>query len=64
VVGDKIYGPNEQLYLRFIETGWNAELERQLILPRHALHSARLYLADEFDWRSELPADLADFAAT
>jgi len=64
VVGDKIYGPNEQLYLRFVETGWNAELERQLILPRHALHSARLYLADEFDWRSELPADLADFAAT
>ena len=64
VVGDKIYGPNEQLYLRFIETGWDEELARQLILPRHALHSTRLYLADEFDWRSELPADLADFAAT
>ena len=22
IVGDKIYGPDEQLYLRFIETGW------------------------------------------
>jgi 23S rRNA pseudouridine1911/1915/1917 synthase len=61
VLGDKIYGPNEQLYLRFIETGWSEELERELILPRHALHSARLYLADEFDWRSALPEDLSSF---
>ena len=22
IVGDKIYGPNEKLYLQFIETGW------------------------------------------
>src|SRR2546430_100715 len=42
VVGDKIYGPNEQLYLEFIETGWTPNLERQLLLPRHALHSAKL----------------------
>src|SRR5262249_11339392 len=37
IVGDKIYGPDEQLYLRFIETGWTRELERRLLLPRHAL---------------------------
>jgi 23S rRNA pseudouridine1911/1915/1917 synthase len=58
IVGDKIYGPNEQLYLRFIETGWTKELETQLLLPRHALHSARLQIAD-CDWRSDLPNDLA-----
>ncbi len=58
LVGDKIYGPNEKLYLRFIETGWTNELERQLLLPRHALHSARIRLADEFDWQSPLPEDL------
>ena len=40
IVGDKIYGPDEQLYLRFIETGWTAELERALLLPRHALACA------------------------
>ena len=40
IVGDKIYGPNEKLYLRFIETGWTEELAGQLLLPRHALHSA------------------------
>jgi 23S rRNA pseudouridine1911/1915/1917 synthase len=61
IVGDKIYGPNEQLYLRFIETGWTSELERQLLLPRHALHSARLAVGGEHEWASPLPPDLAEF---
>jgi len=61
IVGDKIYGPDEQLYLRFIETGWTTELERQLLLPRHALHSARLAIEDEHEWTSPLPRDLAEF---
>jgi 23S rRNA pseudouridine1911/1915/1917 synthase len=61
VVGDKIYGPDEQLYLHFIETGWTAELERQLLLPRHALHSARLAIEGEHDWTSPLPRDLVEF---
>ena len=42
IVGDKIYGPDEQLYLEFIRTGWTEELAQRLLLPRHALHSARL----------------------
>ncbi|HEY2800101.1 MAG TPA: RNA pseudouridine synthase [Chthoniobacterales bacterium] len=58
IVGDKIYGPDENLYLRFIETGWTTELQRELLLPRHALHSARLRIEDQFDWRSPLPPDL------
>lgn len=58
IVGDKIYGPNEQLYLRFIETGWTDELQRQLLLPRHALHSARLRVNEKLDWQSPLPPDL------
>lgn len=57
LVGDKIYGPDEMLYLRFIETGWTDELAEQLLLPRHALHSARLTI-DELGWHSPLPADL------
>jgi 23S rRNA pseudouridine1911/1915/1917 synthase len=57
IVGDKIYGPDEQLYLRFIETGWTEELAERLLLPRHALHSARLTVG-ELDWRSPLPPDL------
>lgn len=58
LVGDKIYGPNEELYLRFIETGWTEELQRQLLLPRHALHSTRLRIEGEFDWQSALADDL------
>jgi 23S rRNA pseudouridine1911/1915/1917 synthase len=63
VVGDKIYGPDEQLYLQFIETGWTSELEQQLLLPRHALHSAKLAIEGEREWTSPLPADLAEFCS-
>lgn len=45
VVGDKIYGPDARLYLRFIEEGWTPDLERALLLPRQALHCARIDLA-------------------
>ncbi len=62
VVGDKIYGPDEENYLRFIETGWTDELARTLLLPRHALHSAGLKIheaAFQAEWRAPLPDDLA-----
>lgn len=62
LVGDKIYGGDETCYLDFIAGGWTPELERRLILPRHALHACRL----TFPWRggditveSPLPADMA-----
>jgi 23S rRNA pseudouridine1911/1915/1917 synthase len=61
VVGDKIYGPDEKLYLEFIATSWTAQLERQLLLPRHALHSTKLAIEGEVEWESPLPPDLAEF---
>jgi 23S rRNA pseudouridine1911/1915/1917 synthase len=61
IVGDKIYGPDEKLYLEFIETGWTKKLERQLLLPRHALHSTKLAIERESEWAAELPNDLAQF---
>lgn len=61
IVGDKIYGPDERLYLQFIETGWTPELEQRLLLPRHALHSAKLAIANEMEWASPLYVDLAEF---
>ncbi len=42
IVGDKIYGPSEECYLEFIETGWTPALEKKLWLPRHALHASGL----------------------
>jgi 23S rRNA pseudouridine1911/1915/1917 synthase len=61
IVGDKIYGPDEQLYLRFIENGWTDDLETKLLLPRHALHSAKLAIEGQREWTSELPPDLVKF---
>ena len=61
IVGDKIYGPDEQLYLRFIDAGWTPELEQRLLLPRQALHSAKLAIEGEREWASPLPPDLAEF---
>jgi 23S rRNA pseudouridine1911/1915/1917 synthase len=61
IVGDKIYGSDEQLYLRFIATGWTSELEHHLLLARHALHSAKLAIEGEHEWTSPLPSDLMEF---
>ena len=61
VVGDKIYGPSEDCYLEFIETGWSARLEERLWLSRHALHSCLLKLThagEPHRWESPLPEDL------
>jgi hypothetical protein len=63
IVGDKLYGPDERLYLEFIQTGWTPKLEEQLLLPRQALHSARLAVDGVGDWKSELADDLAEFIA-
>ena len=63
IVGDKIYGPDEKFYLRFIETGWTHELEEGLLLPRHALHSAKLAIGDHREWTSGLPPGLAEFCS-
>lgn len=62
IVGDKLY-LDERCYLEFIETGWTPKLERQLLLPRQALHAVRLSI-DHWDWQSELPPNLRDWVET
>jgi 23S rRNA pseudouridine1911/1915/1917 synthase len=59
IVGDKIYGPDENYYLEFIENDWTPELERALLLPRQALHSSRIEIGGVGSWTSVLPIDLA-----
>ena len=64
VVGDKIYGPSEECYLKFIETGWSRNLEERLWHPRHALHSCSLTVmldGTKHRWESPLPDDLKAF---
>ena len=63
IVGDKIYGPDEKLYLQFIETGWTPELGP-------VVFSCRVTLCIPLRWKSKVAkggpahclADLAIFS--
>ena len=61
VVGDKLYGPDPQWYLRQISAGWTPAAAAALLLPRQALHSAGLgvTLVDQppLAWTAPLPAE-------
>ena len=52
IVGDKIYGPDESIYLRFVENRITEGDCGRLILANHALHAARLsFRWHGRDWR-------------
>ena len=56
VIGDKIYGPDPGLYLKFIAEGWTEEHARVLGLERHALHAHELrFIWDEEEWTFTAP---------
>ena len=66
IVGDKIYGPSEECYLEFIETGWTPALQEKLWLPRHALHASALKVTlceKKESWNAPLAHDLKTFMA-
>ena len=50
LVGDKLYGPDEQLYLAFVQGRLGDQDRNRLLLPHHALHAAGL----RFPWRGEV----------
>ncbi len=47
IVGDKLYGGDDDLYLALVEDRLTDAQRQRLILPHHALHAARL----TFTWR-------------
>ena len=47
IVGDKIYGGDEDLYLALVEDRLTQEQRKRLILPHHALHASSV----RFLWR-------------
>ncbi len=64
LVGDKLYGPDERLFLHQLAGTLTEEHRRLLVLDRHALHSHSLTffhpkLAREVTIEAPLPADLA-----
>ncbi|RME94497.1 MAG: RNA pseudouridine synthase [Verrucomicrobia bacterium] len=48
LVGDKLYGPDERLYLAFVKERLSPEDRRRLLLPHQALHAGEL----EFPWEN------------
>ena len=67
IVGDKLYGIPEHEAIRFYERrNLSAEAQAQLILPRHALHSAGLAFTHpvsgkRMEFMTDLPPDLREF---
>jgi 23S rRNA pseudouridine1911/1915/1917 synthase len=47
IVGDKMYGGDEDLYMALVEDRLTPEQKRRLMLPHHALHAREV----RFQWR-------------
>lgn len=67
IVGDKIYGPSEQLHARAADNELTTEDIENLELPRHALHAWRIRFAHpitgkRLDLVAPMPADMQTFA--
>jgi 23S rRNA pseudouridine1911/1915/1917 synthase len=65
VVGDKMYGPDESLFLEYLETGLTEDLARRAGHVRQALHAARLELVhpitkESLRISSPLPEDIVE----
>ena len=63
IVGDKLYAHGDDAFVAFCERGLTPELAARFVLPRHALHAARLRFphpdGGAVDATAELPAELA-----
>jgi 23S rRNA pseudouridine1911/1915/1917 synthase len=66
VVGDRLYGPSDELHRRGADEALSEADLRLLEMPRQALHAARYALPHALSWQplelfSTLPADMAAF---
>ena len=64
LVGDKLYGPDENIYIRLAEGNLTPEDMKKLILPRQALHAFHLSFKDpltkkDFVHEIPLPPDIS-----
>lgn len=63
VVGDKLYGPDESIFIRFINGNMTEEDRERLIIPRQALHSSKIIIehpfsGEEISISAPLPEDM------
>lgn len=63
MVGDKLYGRRPKAYIEVIRHGWTADLERDLLLRRQALHASDLvWRAPAATTKPDAPDDAPDRA--
>ena len=65
IVGDKLYGGNEDLYLALVQDRLTAPQREELLLPNHALHADYVgfhWRGAEMAFRAPPNADFAAFA--
>jgi len=60
LVGEKLYGHDESLYLEFTQHDWTPRLEANLKARRQLLSAVHLSLAGH-TWQIEIPDDIRDF---
>ncbi len=63
LVGDKLYGPDEHLYLDFVYDRLTEAQRNQLLMPHQALHAARLWIPWNGEEQEFSSAPEADFQA-
>jgi len=66
IVGDKLYGADEEFYLALVEGRLSAEQKQRLLLPCHALHAEQIrFRWRERDWTFAVAPDvgLTEFVA-
>lgn len=66
VLGDKLYGPDPDLMLRFISEGFSLALAEILRIDRHALHAWRIDLDEVMpgaNFCAPLTSDLVEFSS-
>ena len=64
IVGDKLYGPDEQIYLAFVESRMTDLQRNLLILENHGLHASEIRAevgGKPWHFHSPLPTRLRDF---
>lgn len=63
VIGDKLYGPDESLYLEFVSEGWTERMAALLPMQRQALHAAEIeFQVGErpLHWSAPVPRDMVE----
>jgi 23S rRNA pseudouridine1911/1915/1917 synthase len=61
LVGDKLYGDDENLYLEFCQNGWTNELAGTLAMHRQALHSSSFGMKNGSSFTASMAADMEMF---